>query len=901
MEDEDLNSFGALLKTLRKRRRLTQQQLAETIGMHRHAISRWEQGDVLPASKAIVLDVARCLRLSDHEARSLLDASLTAPAPLWAVPFPRNLFFTGREETLQALHAHLRVESDSAGSQAAALCGLGGVGKTQAALEYAYRYALEYRAIFWIEAETMERVQFSLQRIARLLQLPECTAPDQQRMVEAVQRWLSAHPQWLLIWDNLEDLELPSRMLPPSRQGTLLFTTRRQALGTLARRIDLLPMEHEEAILLLLRRAKVLELESTDEQVQRQAASRPDEYTAASDLVTTLGGLPLALDQAGAYLEETGCSLGDYLRRFEKQQTSLLERRGGPGGDHPHSVTTTFRLSQERVEQELTAASDLLRVCAFLHAEAIPEELFAAGIAHLGARLASIIANPTRFDLALAALRNLSLVHRQAHTHTLSLHRLIQAVVRGQMEPAEERLWSERVIRLVNAAFPAGDFATWDDCERLLAQALACVPLTTSFGKDLPEAGNLLQKAGRYLLERGRFEEAEPLLAQAVTLGEQQRGPSDPVLIPRLLSQAELAWRQGNYERAEALASRALAVGEQHLEPNHVQVADALNDLAVFRLDQGKYEGNESLLQRALRIREQVLGPGHSEVATTLNNLGALYRDQGEYTSAESSYQRALDIREQALGAEHPEIANALANLAVLYIEQSKYEQAEPLLQRALDIREQSLGAEHPDVASTLCNLAIVYREQGKYEQAEPLFHRSLRIREQALGAEHPDIIFSLGNLAILYREQRKYEQAESLFQRALDIQKQAVGPEHPTVATLLSNLANVYRLQGKYEQAEPLFQRALQIREQELGADHPAVAFTLYGLATLYAERGQDSQAETLYQQALYICEQRLSASHPETEKNLTALANLYKRQGKEEQAMLLLQRLDAEHFGER
>lgn len=377
-------------------------------------------------------------------------------APFWGIPLPRNPFFTGREDILETLHRSLDVDRATALTQSYALHGLGGVGKTQTALEYAYRHALEYRALFWIEAETIERVLFSLQRIAELLELPERVSTNQQRVVEAVHRWLSTHDKWLLIWDNLEDLELPHRLLPPNRQGTLLLTTRRQALGTLAQGIDLLPMKQEESVLLLLRRAKVLEPEAASEQVRHLAESRPAEYAAASELARLLGGLPLALDQAGAYLEETGCSLADYLRRFEQQQMFLLDRRGGPGSHHPHSVTTTFLLAQERVEKEQKAAADLLRLCAFLHAEAIPEELFHVGASHLGPVLAPIASDPAQFDLAVAVLRNLSLMERQTQKHTLSLHRLVQVVLREQMNPGEVHLWSERAVRIVNTAFPAG-------------------------------------------------------------------------------------------------------------------------------------------------------------------------------------------------------------------------------------------------------------------------------------------------------------------------------------------------------------------------------------------------------------------------------------------------------------
>ncbi|BCL78998.1 helix-turn-helix domain-containing protein [Ktedonobacteria bacterium brp13] len=295
MTTSDIPSFGTLLNFFRKRRYLTQQQLAEGIGVHRNAISRWELGDFLPASKAMVLELARYLYLNDQESRQLLEASLTALSPHWSVPLPRNPFFTGREEILEALHAQLGVDQVVALTQSSALHGLGGVGKTQIALEYAYRYALEYRAVFWIGAETDEQIVSSLVHIAEVLQLPGRDDKDQQRVVALVQRWLTTQKQWLLIWNNLEDLNLLPRFLPPTRQGAILLTTRSQVLGTLARGTDLASMEHEEGKWLLLRRARMLGPEATSEQMQQLAARLPHEYTAAEELVTLLGGLPLAL------------------------------------------------------------------------------------------------------------------------------------------------------------------------------------------------------------------------------------------------------------------------------------------------------------------------------------------------------------------------------------------------------------------------------------------------------------------------------------------------------------------------------------------------------------------------------------------------------------------------------
>src|SRR5229473_4896151 len=360
LTDRDIASFGALLKDFRTRRHLTQQQLAEAIGVHRHAIGRWEQGDCLPASKAMVLELARHLFLDEPETRQLLEASLTALSPHWLVPFQRNLFFTGREEILEALHIQLGAYQAVSLTQSSALHGLGGVGKTQIALEYAYRHALEYGAVFWIEAETVEYIVSSMLRIAELLQLPERQETDQQRIVAAVQSWLSTHSRWLLIWDNLEDLELLHYFLSPARQGAILITTRCQVLGTLALGLELSPMRPEEGMLFLLRRAKVLEPEVTSEQVQQLAQRLPAEYAAAGKLVTAMDGLPLALDQAGASIEEMGCSLSDYLRYYEQQRHQLLDRGVALGVDHPHSVIATLGLTSQRVAQRHPAASDPL-------------------------------------------------------------------------------------------------------------------------------------------------------------------------------------------------------------------------------------------------------------------------------------------------------------------------------------------------------------------------------------------------------------------------------------------------------------------------------------------------------------------------------------------------------------
>jgi tetratricopeptide (TPR) repeat protein/DNA-binding XRE family transcriptional regulator len=777
-------SFGSLLQTFRNRRQFTQQQLAETIGVTRRTLGRWERGDSLPASKALVLELARCLKLDEQETRPLLEASLTACSPYWLVPLPRNPYFTGREEILETLHRQLGVGQAVALTQSLALHGLGGIGKTQIALEYAYRHTLDYSAVFWIGAETEEQIISSLLRIAEGLHLPERDDKDQQRALTAVQRWLATHGQWLLIWDNLEDLALVERFLPPVRHGAVLITTRSQTLGTLAQGLELLPMAQEEGMLFLLRRAKVLSLEATSEHLPQVLASNPDEYRAAAELVQTLGGLPLALDQAGAYLEETGCGLPGYLHRYDQHRSFLLDRRGGFSRAHPHSVTMTFRLLLEQLERDQPAAADVLRLCSFLHADAIPEELVVAGAASLGPVLAPVAADSLRFDQVMATLRNLSLVQRQPEVRLFSLHRLVQAVIRNEMEAELARLWMERVVEAADAACPEPEVATWPTCERIVPHALLCLHSLPEDVESLALA-SLSSKIARYLFQRGAYREVEALYHRAVRIRIQILGPDHPDVASVLYGLATLFFEQGRFEEAEPLYHRALSIGQQTLGMNHPQVAQALTDLAVLYTGQGHYTQAEPLFQQALLSWEHTLKPDRPQVVSSLYGLATLTFEQGRYEEAEPLYQRALRMWQHTLGMDHPHVGRALYSLAALFYMQGHYAQAEPLFQQAQHIWEEAVGLEHPWIAYPLAGLADLLCEQGHYAQADLLYQRVLCIREQQLGRDHPGVGQTLYDLALLRQKQGKLNEACALAQRALTIRAQVLGDAHPkTIAT---------------------------------------------------------------------------------------------------------------------
>ncbi len=814
--------------------------------------------------------------------------SRDGPAQAWNIPYPRNPVFTGREEMLSRLHEQLQ-KGPAALAQPQAISGLGGIGKTQIAVEYAYQYGQDYQAVLWSRAETQEALVSGYVEIAQHLNLPQKDEQDQALVVKAVLHWFKTQRQWLLILDNADDLKVVREFLPPTPGGHLLLTTRAQSMGRLASRLEVETMDRDVGALLLLRRATLIAPDASLE------AALPTHIALAKEITDEWGGLPLALDQAGAFLEETGCSLADYQQLYQQHRTNLLRERRGLVADHPESVTTTFSLSFVRVEERNPAAADLLRLCAYLAPDAIPEEIIIQGAADLGPRLAPVAADALLLGQAMEVLRAYSLIGRDPATKTLSMHRLVQRVLRDNISSEGQQQWMRRAVYTIEAAYPGSDAAKWPMLERLLPHALTCVDWIEQAPFAASESSLLLNQTGFYLHARARYKEAKPLLERALAICEQQLGVEHPSTANCLNNLALLCRDQGKYEQAEPLLQRALTIYEQQMGEQHPDTANCLNNLAGLYTNQGKYKQAEPLYQRALTIYEQQMGEQHPGIANCLNNLAGLYNALGKYGQAEPLYQRALAIYEQRLGATHPNTASCLNNLAKLYQDQSKDKQAELLLERALVIREQQLGVEHPDTANSLNTLATFYQDQGKYEQAEPLFQRALAIREQQLGAQHPDTAQSLGNLALLYLAQNKYEQAEPLLERALAICEQQLGETHPFTAPSLNDLARLYQNQGKYEQAEPLYERALAICENVLGRDHRTTHIVRRNYATLLQTIGRDvkyEQAEPLLQEALALCEQQLGAMHPDTAMSLNDLALLYSVRGKYAEAEPLYQR---------
>ena len=519
------------------------------------------------------------------------------PAPAQPLPYPRNPFFTGREDQLQAIHTALTSRGR------AALSGLGGIGKTQTALEYAYRHQSEYDHVFWVRAEQETELITGYVALAKALQIPGHQQDDQQAIAALMKQWLAKNDRWLLVLDNADDLRQVRPYLPTTT-GHILLTTRAQALGDLAAKVEVTRMATDEGALLLLRRATVI---ADDADL---ATASDHDQALAHTLTTEMDGLPLALDQAGAYIEEQMLSLDEYLELFRTEKAELLQERGQLNPDHP-SVAVTFTLAFEKVAAASATAADLVRACAFLAPDAIPEEIFREGATAFEAPLSTLAESKLALSKAIGEAARFSLISRNSQTQTLTIHRLVQNVLRAAMDEAPQRQWAEQVVEAVTAVFPNAEFENWVQCDRLIAQAQATIQLIAHYGFSSETVALLQSRIAYYYDSQGRDGDAEPLFLEALAMRKQLLGEAHPDVAASLNNLALLYDFQGHYGDAEPLYLEALAMRKQLLGEAHPAVANSLFNLGALRYNQGRYSEAQTLLLQAQPIYLTNLGPDH--------------------------------------------------------------------------------------------------------------------------------------------------------------------------------------------------------------------------------------------------------------------------------------------------
>ncbi|KAF7966510.1 hypothetical protein HWV62_38090 [Athelia sp. TMB] len=783
--------------------------------------------------------------------------------------------FTGREKELE----YLRSTIDSWSSDVPALFviyGSPGRGKSQLALHYADQSftSRRYSHVFWASATTIEKASQGMANVLDLVNHQDRHHPEQAVRLRTARLWLEnadrhGCPSWLFIFDNATWDTVPFLLehLPlQNGHDTILVTTRTldiaEYITNAAKQkksfLDLPPLSSTQSVELFMKKAQL-------------DGSANVNLGDIEKLVKQFGCLPLAIDQAGAYVKQKHLRidkvqsrdvLGDILNWENKRQFSYEQ----------NSVAAVFSVQLQNLDALSTDASNLLKTVAFYDPESIPINILARGAQNLKREPVSpealipamgqkpsvvrrIVAHfpwnhskspvpashkspnvdrtsncaPSRASKldhlvelmcsedwlreAASHFEDLSLAQPQyGDNPSLHMHDLNQLVLQEQIAASDqEQTYYALAVTLLASAFKTitdiSSPQSWAECERFVPHLMSLEKHRPTKASPSKEFMDMSQDIARYFRKRGRYSEAETLLI-------------------RVLAQREAVYGLG---------------------VDHLDTLTTVHYLARLCIDQGQYDQADAFYARALTGRKKQLGIDHLDTLMTMHDLALLRFRQGQYDHAEELFTPVLAGQEKQLGPEHLDTLETAENLANMYENQGKYNMANTLYARVLAGREEQLGPEHPDTITTMSNLGVLYHGQGKYDEAEPLLARVLRSSETQLGEEHPDTLSMVHDLARLYLDQDKYDEAETLYARVLAGYEKQLGAEHPRTLVAVHNFAALRKGQGRREEAEVLYRRALAGKVKMHGDSHPSTRATIENLAYLYEEQGRDEEAKAL------------------------------------------------------
>ncbi|KAF8458523.1 P-loop containing nucleoside triphosphate hydrolase protein [Kalaharituber pfeilii] len=762
--------------------------------------------------------------------------SLSFDIPFNLPDIRRNSYFVGREGLLEQLKREIEVKEDAAVMDITqvVLHGMGGIGKTQLALEYVYRHSGNYSSMFWINAasEQTTRITFThimqqlikhhaslsdepdYAHIGRLLGMAgklDSTgmfivqqSSEEQHVVNAVKEWLTAkdNTKWLLVFDNLDDLESfdINDYIPTSAHGTVIITSRRRESIQERRWLEVQQMNNSEAEDLLFKSAKLdFEILPPDEH-QR-------EKEAAATIVQKLGYLPLAIAQAGACIHIRDYLFSRYLEAYETNCTHLLSKKWKVG-KHDRSVLAAWDLSFNAIQNQNRNAAELLLLCGLLDNNDICEEMLWRGM--------NLPKDDTSLEDSIQILLSYSMAKRKDRGDSFNIHPLVHIWAQWKLEMEPERRSkkvTEALHTVASAIFiPASRRRKVEDWvfERRILPHIFAVERHIKFLKM----------------------ENKQILTAVNCL-------------------STVYYRQGYFRKAEELCKVVLVGFEESLGVDHPDTLGMVYNMGMMFSRQGQHSKALELFERALTGREKSQGADHPSTLSTVHIIGIVLFQEGEYNKALEFYERALAGREEALGADHSDTLGTVHGMGMVFSQQGKHNKALEFFERALAGYGKVLGANHPHTLGTVHNMGMVFRQQGQYNRALEFYKRALAGREKALGADHPDTLATIHGMGTIYHQQGQYNKALELYERVLVGYEKALGVDHLATLSIVNSMGVVFHQQGQHNRALEFYERALVGREKALPADHPDILLIVRNMANSFEAIGQSDKARELQERA--------------------------------------------------
>ncbi|KAJ6014714.1 TPR-like protein [Penicillium herquei] len=735
------------------------------------------------------------------------------------VPFGRNPDFTGRESIVDQLCKQVDPIAENETCQRTAVLGLGGTGKTQVALELAYRLRAR-GSVFWVPAVDVGSFEKAYREIGARLKVDGID--DSQNDVKILVQNALSHEKsgnWLLIIDNADDPKLLgnaaiSNYLPFSLKGSILLTTRNQQV---VRQLDI--SLKDTVSLTGMTRAESTQL------LEKLLGSQDSDYASMDRLLDFLADLPLAIKQAAAYTMQTQISVSDYLQYYQSNKTQARLMSCDFEDQYRYeqignAVSTTWLISFKNIQRDNPIAADYLRFLCLLGEKEIPLTLIPHGEDELDVLE------------AIGLLQAYKLITSHKDVRAYDVHRLVRLAMRAWMRHENSlRTCATELLEWVNDEFPLPTHENREIWMRYLPHAGGFISTTLSEA-GLSDESALVLKVGWAYRQLGKYDDAEVMCRRALQAREKILGKEHPDTLISINDLGLVLERQGRYEEAEAIHQCALQAREKILGQEHPDTLISINDLAIVLERQGRFKEAVFMHQRVLQGKEKILGPEHLETLNSINNLGVVLERQGRFKEAESMHQRVLRGREKILGPEHLETLVSINNIGVVLERQGRFKEAESMHQRVLRGREKILGPEHLDTLVSLNNIGVAFGTHGRFKEAEATHQRALRAREKILGPEHPDTLISINNLAIVLERQGRYEEAEAAHQRVLQGREKILGPEHPDTLASLNNLGLLFDRQEIYEEAGKVYWSVLKARAKTLGPEHSDTLNTIYDLS---------------------------------------------------------------------